>query len=63
MPKDFEQKKGLFEGPLLVDGMQLSNITAIPLELKSKWIKRYTKFSVIIAHKHFLLFILNPIYR
>jgi hypothetical protein len=48
MPKDFEQKKGLYEGPLLVDGAQLSNLTAIPLELKSKWIKRYGDSSIFI---------------
>ncbi|XP_059473358.1 beta-galactosidase-1-like protein 2 [Neocloeon triangulifer] len=41
-PAYFEQKKGLFEGPLLVDGVELTDLEAIPLELKSKWIKSLT---------------------
>ncbi|CAB3370135.1 Hypothetical predicted protein [Cloeon dipterum] len=41
-PSDFEQKKGLFEGPVSVDGQVLSNLTAIPLEFKSKWVKSLT---------------------
>jgi len=39
-PKYFEQQKGLFEGPVSVDGIELNQLTAIPIELKSKWIQK-----------------------
>lgn len=37
-PHDFNQKKGLWEGPVLLDGHQLSNWIIIPLEFKRKWV-------------------------
>lgn len=43
-PEYFKQKKGLFEGPILVDGEEQSQWTVIPIELKSKWIQRLAKF-------------------
>lgn len=43
-PEYFKQKKGLFEGSILVDGEEQSQWTAIPIELESKWIQRLVKF-------------------
>ncbi len=38
-PHDFVQKKGLWEGPVFLDGDRLSNWQIIPLEFKSDWVK------------------------
>ena len=41
-PHDFNQKKGLWEGPVLLDGQELSDWKIIPLELKRKWVQGLT---------------------
>lgn len=38
-PHDFKQKKGLWEGPVFLDGVRLSNWQIIPLEFKSDWVR------------------------
>lgn len=39
-PRNFVQKKGLWEGPVRVDGTQLSGWTIYPLEFTSAWVRR-----------------------
>lgn len=39
-PHDFKQKKGLWEGPVLLDGTQLSDWQIVPLEFKTSWINQ-----------------------
>ena len=39
-PHDFKQKKGLWEGPILLDGNQLFDWEIIPLEFKMAWINQ-----------------------
>ncbi|CAB3370130.1 Hypothetical predicted protein [Cloeon dipterum] len=51
-PAYFEQQKGLFEGPILVDGVELSDLTAIPLELKSNWIQGLTGWQAFEADRN-----------
>ncbi|XP_059473361.1 beta-galactosidase-1-like protein 2 [Neocloeon triangulifer] len=46
-PGDFDQRKGLFGGPLSVDGVALSNLTAIPLEFKSAWVQNLTGWQTL----------------
>jgi hypothetical protein len=43
-PHDFLQKKGLWEGPVLLNGKQIEKWDIVPLEFKSKWVKRFKKF-------------------
>lgn len=38
-PHDFVQKKGLWEGPIILDGYRLSDWLIVPLEFKGKWLK------------------------
>ena len=38
-PHDFNQKKGLWEGPVSIDGSILSNWTIVPLEFKGAWVR------------------------
>lgn len=38
-PHNFEQKKGLWEGPLILDGQQLSDFQIIPLEFNAAWVR------------------------
>ena len=39
-PFQFEQKKGLWEGPVSLDGNVITDWEIIPLELKGDWIRR-----------------------
>ena len=41
-PHQFQQKKGLWEGPVSIDGNVIADWEIIPLELKGNWIRRYT---------------------
>jgi len=41
-PHNFHQKKGLWEGPVLLDGQELSDWEIIPLEFKRKWVQGLT---------------------
>lgn len=38
-PHDFIQKKGLWEGPVLLDSKELNDWEHIPLEFKSDWLR------------------------
>ena len=38
-PHDFNQKKGLWEGPVSIDGDILSDWTIIPLQFKGSWVR------------------------
>ena len=38
-PHDFVQKKGLWEGPVLLDERELFDWKIIPLELKGNWVR------------------------
>jgi len=38
-PHNFQLKKGLWEGPLLLDGQQLSDFQIVPLEFKAAWVR------------------------
>lgn len=38
LPKNFNQKKGIWEGPIKLDGAVQNNWRIIPLEFKSKWV-------------------------
>ena len=38
-PHDFYQLKGLWEGPVSIDGNILSNWTIVPLEFKGAWVR------------------------
>lgn len=46
-PHDFKQKKGLWEGPVLLDGEPLYDWKIIPLEFKSKWVRSLTGWTRI----------------
>ena len=39
-PHDFMQMKGLWEGPVLLDGKPIKSWDIFPLEFKSKWVKQ-----------------------
>ncbi|KAG8233443.1 hypothetical protein J437_LFUL010554, partial [Ladona fulva] len=39
-PKDFEQKKGLWEGPVIIDKVEQSGWEITALQFKSEWVKR-----------------------
>lgn len=41
-PHEFDQKKGIWEGPILLDDIPLTDWEIIPLEFKGDWIVRYT---------------------
>lgn len=38
-PHNFQQKKGLWEGPLILDGKPLSDFQIIPLEFNTPWVR------------------------
>ena len=38
-PHNFFQKKGLWEGPVSLDGVDLTDWTIIPLEFKGSWVR------------------------
>lgn len=38
VPHDYKQKKGLWEGPVLLDDVVLQDWTIIPLEFKKAWV-------------------------
>ena len=40
-PHEFMQKKGLWEGPVLLDGQELKDWEIVPLEFKKKGVNRY----------------------
>lgn len=40
-PHQFDQKKGLWEGPVYLDGEKLEDWEIIPLEFKGDWVRRY----------------------
>ena len=40
-PHQFDQKKGIWEGPILLDDVPLNDWEIIPLEFKGEWISRY----------------------
>ena len=40
-PHEFDQKKGIWEGPILLDGIALTDWEIIPLEFKGEWIAKY----------------------
>jgi hypothetical protein len=40
-PHQFDQKKGLWEGPILLDDVPLLDWEIIPLEFKGDWVSRY----------------------
>ena len=39
-PHEFNQKKGLWEGPVLLDGQELQDWEIVPLEFKKKWVNK-----------------------
>jgi hypothetical protein len=39
-PQDFDQKKGLWEGPVLLDNQELLNWEIVALQLKGSWVQR-----------------------
>ncbi len=39
-PFQFEQKKGLWEGPVSIDGTEITNWEIVPLEFTGKWVER-----------------------
>ena len=39
-PHQFNQKKGLWEGPVSLDGQVIQDWEIIPLEFKGDWVKR-----------------------
>ena len=39
-PHQYDQKKGLWEGPISVDGQIITGWEIIPLEFKGDWIRR-----------------------
>ncbi len=39
-PHEFDQKKGLWEGPVVVDSEIVSDWQIIPLEFRSAWVQR-----------------------
>jgi hypothetical protein len=38
-PHEFMQKKGLWEGPILLDGKPIDDWEIVPLEFKKKWVQ------------------------
>ena len=40
-PHQFDQKKGLWEGPVYLDEEKLEDWEIIPLEFKGDWVRRY----------------------
>ena len=40
LPHEFHQRKGLWEGPVNLDGVPLKNWEIISLEFKSAWVSR-----------------------
>ena len=40
-PHQFDQKKGIWEGPVLLDDVPLLDWEIIPLEFKGEWVSRY----------------------
>ena len=44
-PHQFQQKKGLWEGPVSIDGNVIADWKIIPLELKGNWIRRYSTYT------------------
>ena len=38
-PHQFDQKKGLWEGPVIIDGEELTDWEIIPMEFKNKWVQ------------------------
>ena len=38
-PHEFMQKKGLWEGPVLLDGNAITDWEIVPLEFKKKWVQ------------------------
>ena len=38
-PHEFMQKKGLWEGPILLDGKPIDDWEMVPLEFKKKWVQ------------------------
>ena len=45
-PHQFNSKKGLWEGPVSIDGNVIADWEIIPLELKGNWIRRYLSISI-----------------
>ena len=46
-PHDFKQKKGLWEGPIMMNGEELLDWKIIPLEFKSNWVRDLTKWKPV----------------
>ena len=44
-PHDFRQKKGLWEGPVLLDGSQIYDWQIIALQFKPDWVRNLSKWS------------------
>ena len=40
-PHEYDQKKGIWEGPVLLDNKPVTDWEIIPLEFKGDWINRY----------------------
>ena len=50
-PHQFDQKKGIWEYPVTLDGIPLNDWELIPLEFKGEWVSGYLQISYHIKHQ------------
>ena len=64
-PHQFDQKKGLWEGPVSIDGDVIKDWEIIPLEFKGDWVRRYkftfNKVTWVVFHNPSILNIQNSV--